>query len=58
MHLGHGFEKNICINEVVDIKMYSKSDVLSILPDCLSENFAIVVDDSNRNVEKGDSQKN
>lgn len=33
-------------------KIYSRTDILSILPDCLEERFIIFVDDSNRKGEK------
>lgn len=36
----------------VNAKIYARIDVLEILPECLEENFVIVIDDYNRKGEK------
>ena len=36
-----------------DLKVYSRVDVLSILPECLEEDFVIMLDDYNRSGERG-----
>lgn len=36
-----------------DMKVYSRIDILSILPECLEEDFVIILDDYNRSGEKG-----
>lgn len=36
-----------------DMKVYSRVDVLSILPDCLEKDFVIILDDYNRSGEQG-----
>lgn len=36
-----------------DMKKYSRIDVLSIMPECLSHSFSILIDDSERTGEKG-----
>ena len=35
-----------------DMKEYARIDILSILPECLCDNFVILVDDANRSGEK------